>query len=912
MNDELMQYAPLFAGLSVEQRKTLGDCFNEGSAAPNEPIFRAGETATALYMIGQGFVRMTSSGGQVLATLGPGSIVGDDALFRGLPHDVTATALSGVQFWTLSDRALRDLVLTEPATGILLGQNCGAPITQMQDYLVQRLARTAELQGLPPNTLQAVAAQLQGMPIAMGQPLFRAGEAPSGLFLLESGSLEVRTETGEAAQAVRPGAILGALALLTNKPYAQSIVATDDSLVWGLSAENFTAVNSRHPGLRRSLARTIRARLSRADQAAAVTRLQQMPLFAEVPQPVMQSLAQRMVLQHVPAGDRVYRVGESGDALFLIEQGEIELTAENAMGVIEERARISAGGFFGEMSMLTGQVRTEDATATRNTNLWGLAKNDLDAVASQNPTLSKSLSHALATRLAASATPEVDDSRFRNFELLAGLSTTELAQVVEVLRPTRYRTGDTVFRVNQPGDGMYLIERGQVRIQPLSGGSYVLGPGDEFGERSLLANQPHNVSATAESDIDVWLLSKQDFSLLMSRSPGLAINLSRILSQRVGQTQGTGATATWPQIPAAGRPGAGPPPPPAGQPYAGQPYAGQPGVGQPGAPAGETMGQAPRPRPVPTNYDEYGDYPAPPPRERRGFGAWFGGQTTWGKIRFILLIILLLWLLIAIPWAIMQLMGLAYGTETMIAASPADSPSALAAVYARGSYDVSSDPSLAQAVEAADSRIAATPTYTPYPTATPLVAPTPQAVAMAATGREYTTDLMNLAPPVESMAAAAPAPAPVEAAPPPAPEAAPAPSRNLDSRLPALGVTVEDAAVEPGQPYWRVVEVRFADEVESGGKHHIYVDALDETGNRVVGQPVTVWWGDGNYSTGIEDKPAPDFGFNYMMYAAGYAYNAKIEGMPSDVVKGMGMGDVANRFKGIHTSYYVTFQKATK
>lgn len=49
-----------------------------------------------------------------------------------------------------------------------------------------------------------------------------------------------------------------------------------------------------------------------------------MPLFASVPAGVVQALAQRMVLRHVPAGDRVYHVGEAGDALYFVETGEIK------------------------------------------------------------------------------------------------------------------------------------------------------------------------------------------------------------------------------------------------------------------------------------------------------------------------------------------------------------------------------------------------------------------------------------------------------------------------------------------------------------------------------------------------------------------------------------------------------------
>src|SRR5690606_20614337 len=130
-----------------------------------------------------------------------------------------------------------------------------------------------------------------------GQALFRAGDSPTGFYVLESGALETRSDGGvggENVQPVRAGSIVGALPLITNKPYAQTAVASEESLIWALPADGFHAVNSRHPGLRRSLGRSLKARLSRGDQAQAVTRLQQMPLFAEVQPNVLMMLAQSM------------------------------------------------------------------------------------------------------------------------------------------------------------------------------------------------------------------------------------------------------------------------------------------------------------------------------------------------------------------------------------------------------------------------------------------------------------------------------------------------------------------------------------------------------------------------------------------------------------------------------------------
>lgn len=861
MNIDLIRIAPVFTGLSDTEREILGAGFTGSKCAANAPLFKAGEQSDALYLIEQGFVRLTTNSGQNLATLGPGSVLGEASLFRATVQDVSAVAVADLELWKLPDRKLREIILHNPFVGLKLSQNFGSLIAQMEDYLVHRLFRTTELNGLPHHTLQALASYLTPRTLRAQDPLFRAGDVSAGLFILESGAVELRPEYNVADQDVQrmqPGAIIGALSLLTNKPYTMSAVAQEDSLFWWLSTESFQTVNSRHPGLRRSLGRNVRARLGKGDQAQAVRRLAQMPIFAEAPPPTMQAIAQRMEVQHVPAGERVYRVGEAGDALYLIESGEIELTEENASGVVEEKARIGDAGFFGEMSLLTGQIRTEDATATRNTNLWILAKSDLDELTNQHPALARVLSQGIATRLSGSGV-ETKDEHFRKFALLTDLNPSDLRQVLERLRPTRFRAGEQIYRVNTPADTLYLLEKGQVRVQPLSGLTWSLGAGETFGERALLSNQPHNTSVVAETDVDVWTLNKQDFEMLMARYPSLAINLSRMLSQRMVQTTGDILPPEY---------------------------------------------EEPAIAPV-RRRQSAGAYNNPEaPGRRGGVGQWYANLTGWGKLRFALLILLILFFLgITVPFVLIALVsGTREATHTV--------SRALASIYNMGSYEVAvADQNTARALAMVERQAPPTPTYTPPPTNTPI--PTPTFIPTAAPNQEPASAPIF----IPASAAQQQQPLAQEAPPPPAEpdvQAASVAVRAWDSRLDQLGVTIEEAQVSPGQQYWRLIEGRWADEAESAGKHHIYVEALDESGNRIVGQPVTVWWGDGFNSGPIEDKPAPDFGYNFQMYASGFAYNTKIEGMPSDVVNGAGMGSIDQRFYGIHTSFYFVFQRATK
>ena len=428
MKEDFIKFAPLFAGLADGDRDKLVDCFVEGQCSANAVLLNAGDRAEAIYLIGQGFVSLATKSGQSLATLGPGSILGEASLFRNSLVDISAVALSDLQFWKLSDRALREVILEQPQIGLKLSQNFGSLLVQIQDYLVQRLAQTAELSNLPPHTLQAVAQHLQPREFEANNRIYVTGDESIGLFLLERGSVELGPEIDanrEQVEIVQPGQLFGILPLLTDKPYQQNALAVDASLLWVLSNNSFQQISTQHPGLRRNLARNARLRLSKIDQAQVVLRLAQMPMFSEAPPQTLQAIAKQMSLQHVPAGERVYLRGEAGDALYLVDKGEIELAAESASGVLEELGRVGDGGFFGEMSLLTGQIRTEDATAIRNTNLWILYKADLDALASQYPEIGKALSQGLATRLAASEADEGEE-RFRAFELFADLSSDDL------------------------------------------------------------------------------------------------------------------------------------------------------------------------------------------------------------------------------------------------------------------------------------------------------------------------------------------------------------------------------------------------------------------------------------------------------------------------------------------------------
>jgi hypothetical protein len=183
-----------------------------------------------------------------------------------------------------------------------------------------------------------------------------------------------------------------------------------------------------------------------------------------------------------------------------------------------------------------------------------------------------------------------------------------------------------------------------------------------------------------------------------------------------------------------------------------------------------------------------------------------------------------------------------------------------------------------------------TPTYTPtpFPTATP--APTETATP---TPRPRVRKSSPTAAPLPT---ATPGPPPL--------------IRTLDGRLPLLGVCVEPVSVPQGQPYWRLVDVRWTDESESGGKHSIYIEVLDTDGNRALGQQVVVEWAGGSAILLVKDMPPPELAVNFPMYSTLGSYTVRVLGSPSDCVTGLGLGTIETPNFTIHTCFYLTFQLA--
>jgi CRP-like cAMP-binding protein len=114
----------------------------------------------------------------------------------------------------------------------------------------------------------------------------------------------------------------------------------------------------------------------------------------------------------------------------------------------------------------------------------------------------------------------------RRIKILAGLSDTQLGQLVQFMELQPMSQWGVVVKQSEPGDAMYLILEGELRARTMSGGKETIlatfGPGDFFGEMSLFDHGSRSADVVANVDSTVLKFSTMAFNRLMLEAPDLA------------------------------------------------------------------------------------------------------------------------------------------------------------------------------------------------------------------------------------------------------------------------------------------------------------------------------------------------------------------------------------------------------
>ncbi len=120
----------------------------------------------------------------------------------------------------------------------------------------------------------------------------------------------------------------------------------------------------------------------------------------------------------------------------------------------------------------------------------------------------------------------------KQIAVLQNIDSDSRARLAAVLEDKNYSDGEVVFAEGDPGDSMYFIVQGRVRIEKRAQASNglpktlaVLEPGDYFGEMALLDQKPRSGAAVATGAARILRLSKPSFDAIQRQSSAAAMSV---------------------------------------------------------------------------------------------------------------------------------------------------------------------------------------------------------------------------------------------------------------------------------------------------------------------------------------------------------------------------------------------------
>lgn len=103
--------------------------------------------------------------------------------------------------------------------------------------------------------------------------------------------------------------------------------------------------------------------------------------------------------QHFPEGSEIFKEGETGDGLYVVKEGLVEISVLVGHSTRHVFARVEPGDFFGEMAVLEDKSRSANAVATTDTTVYFLPRAEIIRLVETAPSLAMALLREISNRL---------------------------------------------------------------------------------------------------------------------------------------------------------------------------------------------------------------------------------------------------------------------------------------------------------------------------------------------------------------------------------------------------------------------------------------------------------------------------------------------------------------------------------
>jgi CRP-like cAMP-binding protein len=126
----------------------------------------------------------------------------------------------------------------------------------------------------------------------------------------------------------------------------------------------------------------------------------------------------------------------------------------------------------------------------------------------------------------------------KSIDLFSQIPGEELSQIALITDEVTFDGGDEIFREGDPGQTLYFILEGRVRIHSagVAEDLALLGERAVFGEMALLDSEPRSASAMAVDDVVCLKIERDDFNEILMEKGEIAQGIIKVLTRRLRDT----------------------------------------------------------------------------------------------------------------------------------------------------------------------------------------------------------------------------------------------------------------------------------------------------------------------------------------------------------------------------------------
>jgi len=276
---------------------------------------------------------------------------------------------------------------------------------------------------------------------------------------------------------------------------------------------------------------------------------------------------------------------QNADHFYIIRSGKVRLSKEVSIVQEEESDVLNPGDFFGVVSTMSNHSHIETAQALTDVSLIQVHRDQYGLLIEKNAPValkiiqgfSKRMRHLdnALTKLTLKNSAETEDPNhlfqvaeyylkqskynqafYSYYQYIKnvpnGSNVAAAKQRMMKIKPyakvayldppqnefNRVYPKDTmIFSEGQPGNELYIIQKGSVKISKIVDDKEVLlamlKPGDIFGEMALLDNKARSASADAYEDTELLVVNRANFQQMITKQPQLITRLTTLLSDRI-------------------------------------------------------------------------------------------------------------------------------------------------------------------------------------------------------------------------------------------------------------------------------------------------------------------------------------------------------------------------------------------